>query len=147
MIEPLDQDDIETLLDGLRRLSLDPYLRQVLADKVSALAALPVPEVREPQLTKENRMETVIYPCGCSATGTPSLPRYCPTHPPLTVEELNAAALLCERWGDDAFKVIDRVCVSLPTGCDWVTMTPELLDGLVAKLRAAGEVRDLKGGE
>jgi hypothetical protein len=25
--------------------------------------------------------ETVTYPCGCSATGTAPIPRYCPDHP------------------------------------------------------------------
>ncbi len=38
--------------------------------------------INQQAMKKTSHMtETVIYPCGCSATGTPSLPRYCPTHP------------------------------------------------------------------
>lgn len=33
-------------------------------------------------------LETVIYPCGCSASGEPGIPRYCPEHPRLTADEL-----------------------------------------------------------
>ncbi len=79
---------------------------------------------------------TKTYPCGCSATGAQNIPNYCPEHG-LTPHELIAAALLCERWWHEAFKKIDRVMVSLPDGCDWITMQPDLLESLVSKLRAA----------
>lgn len=55
----------------------------------------------------------------------------------LTAYQLNAAALLCERWGHAAFKFTDRVVVSTPTGSDWITLTPDLLEGLIADIRAA----------
>jgi hypothetical protein len=79
---------------------------------------------------------TKTYPCGCSATGAPSIPNYCPDHG-LTPNELVAAALLCERWGHSAFQQTDRVLVSLPEGSDWITMMPDLLERLVSKLRAS----------
>lgn len=31
------------------------------------------------QRSKENLL-TITYPCGCSATGSESVPRYCPEH-------------------------------------------------------------------
>lgn len=55
----------------------------------------------------------------------------------LTAYQLNAAALLCERWGHAAFKSADRVVVSTPHGSDWITLTPDLLEGLVSDIRAA----------
>jgi hypothetical protein len=108
---------------------LDP-LREAIAEALLVRASL----------SAERGSQTVvelIYPCGCSAVGSRSLPRYCPDHPSLTAEQLNAAALLCERWGFLSFQHSDRVLVSLPTGADWITMTPELLEGLVSKLRSA----------
>jgi hypothetical protein len=69
------------------------------------------PSISPPQESKENRMETVIYPCGCSATGTPSIPRYCPTHPRLTADELYR---VMQAWeGQPASEEQTRIIVKL----------------------------------